>query len=278
MVLLLNGPSGTLVSQPLDEKNLKYMISGTTLQGGVGLFTLASPDVLPRGRFAGGTTYATKAARRSSSINYALGFGIASGAEASVVFSNSLGDTKYDISQAGLKLNILRGTFRDDFLGSLEITYLQTDQDAGGSPVQFESYLAQIRAGLLFGNVEMVANVGYALQTGGSIYANRLLVGASGFAPVLRNVIVGVEVSSDHSATAGYGWGLGAGVKVGVLDHFQLTVMGRSVLHGSRFTPGMMIGLSFSSAFYRIAPDRERRIGRVPPLPTLDELEKKQEK
>ncbi len=265
----------TVSAQPPSEKDTKYVISGTGVFGGYGLFTLASADVLPKGRFAGGTTYETRTADIPASIKYSLGFGLASRAETFVVFSNALGSRKNDLSQVGLKVNVIRGDVWDDFLGSIEVGYMQADKEINGSLLSYETLLGRLQAGVLIGNVEVIGSLGYAVQLGESAHADRFLIGGAAFVPVLRNITIGAEISSDHSATVANGLGFGAGVKVGLFDHFQVMIIGRSMLNSSRLTPSLSFGLSFSSAFYHIATDRKRSLSRVPPLPTLDELEKR---
>lgn len=274
MILLLTSLSFSAGAQPLSKKDAAYSVSGTGIFGGYGLFTLPTADILPKGRFAVGTAYETGAATRLAGMKYSLGFGLSSFTEAFVTVSSAPGEAKNEMSQIGLKINVIRGDLRDDLLGSVELGYVQNDREVNGVGESRYTLLGRFQGGVLLGDLEVAGNLGYAFQPGASSPSNRILAGVGAFLPVIRSITVGAEISSNYSASSTDDFGFGTGVKAHIFDHFQIMVVGRAILNGSRLTPTLMVGLSFSSAFYRIEPERQRRFSRVPPLPTLEELEK----
>ena len=278
VVLCILACCSVLNAQPSSDKNAKYIISGTGIFGGYGFFTLSSADVLPKGKFSAGGAYESRTIGELASMKYSVGLGLANRAEAFVAFSSSLSNARNDITQAALKVNILQGNVRDDFLGTVEIGYLQADQEVNGIPSSYRTFVGRLHAGLSFEDFEVFGNVGYAFQMGESIYRNRILFGAGAFVPLIPNVAVGAEISSDHSATTVNGLGFGAGAKISAFDHFQIILAGRLKMTDSRLVPALTLGLSFSSAFYHVAPGRKHNVSRIPPLPSLEELQKEEEK
>jgi len=274
VILLLTTLSFSVGAQPRSEKEATYSVSGTGIFGGYGLFTLPTADILPKGRFAAGTAYETGSPNRFAGMKYSLGFGLSSLTEAFVTVSSAPGKTKNEMNQIGLKFNVIRGDLREDLLGSVELGYVQSDRDVNGVGESRYTLLGRLQGGVLLGDLEVAGNLGYAFQPGASSPTNRILAGVGAFVPVIRSITVGAEISSNYSASSTDDFGFSTGIKAHIFDHFQIMVVGRAVLNGSRLTPTFMVGLSFSSAFYRIAPERKQSFSRVPPLPTLEELEK----
>ena len=263
------------VEEELVEED-QYSGEGFSLQGASGFFNVLSPVLIRPGNILAGFSYRSEFGDRGSSAPpVSIGYGLAKFSEAYVAFEpRSLG-TGNEENEVLVGVKMLGFAFGNLSLGA-GLAYRNVDVTADGSYAgRYMHYGGQFLLGYHFPvGLRFLGNAGYSFGDGDvSLTSDYISFGAGLSFPLRSSLLLITDAAGRILTTGTQELSATAGARYYAFEHVQVNAGLQFNRRDDRHHVGVLFGIGFSSEILRTDVEGDRGAEYFPELPSLDALE-----